>query len=401
MHTKREIAEVSYNARSKRRLLNSYTRRLATILGVGLAFFAGPLHAEFLFITDADDAVPLGNSVSAYRIAENGTLKSIGSFPTGKWPGSVVVDRVGKFLFTANMGDDTVSVYRIGFNGVLTRLPDSNAGMMPAALAVDPFGRFLYVTNLDGSGIPGYGGTVGHVSVCRIGSNGTLTPVPGSPFPAGFSPLAVKADPLGRFVYVGNAGSQEEFTETVSGYRVGGNGTLTPLTGSPFPDGESPWAMAVDPFGRFLYTAGEYDLGLLTNRIAANGALTNLANSSFRTGAGFQPWNAVVADPLGRFIYQSTSGYNPASGTLSVFRVGPKGLNPGSHYVAGFFVDSMVVNLSGEYLYGAVSAIKGTLGPIRGTGVAAYRINGNGALKPITGSPFLVGLTADSIAISP
>ena len=157
MHTKREIAEVSYKARSKRRLLKSYTRRLATILGIGLAFFAGPLHAEFLFITDADDAVPLGNSVSAYRIAENGTLKSIGSFPTGKWPGSVVVDRVGKFLFTANMGDDTISVYRIGLNGVLTRLPDTNAGMMPYALAVDPFGRFLYVTNLDG-GIPGISG---------------------------------------------------------------------------------------------------------------------------------------------------------------------------------------------------------------------------------------------------
>ena len=109
-----------------------------------------------------------------------------------------------------------------------------------------------------------------------------------------------------------------------------------------------------------------------------------------------------MADPLGRFVYQSTCGIpTPRDATLSVFRVGPKGLNPGSHYVAGFFVDSMVVNLSGEYLYGAVSAIKGTFGPIRGTGVAAYRINGNGALRPITGSPFLVGLTADSIAISP
>jgi 6-phosphogluconolactonase len=105
---------------------------------------------------------------------------------------------------------------------------------------------------------------------------------------------------LGRFVYVGNAGSQEENTETVSGYRVGGNGALIPLPNSPFRDGESLQSLAVNPFGRFLYTAGEYDLALLAYRIAGNGNLTNLPGSSFRAGNGFEPWNAVAADPFGQ-----------------------------------------------------------------------------------------------------
>jgi hypothetical protein len=160
--------------------------------------------------------------------------------------------------------------------------------------------------------------------------------------------------------------------------------------------------MAVDPFGRFLYAAGTYDQALLTNRIGGNGIPTRLASSSFVSEDGFQPWNAVVTDPFGRFVYQSSgAGTNPANATLSVFQVGPNGLKPGSPYPAGFYADSMVVSFFGQFLYAAVTEVKGTTGPVRGTGVAAYRIGGNGALRPLTDSPFLVGLTADAMAISP
>src|ERR1700738_1273292 len=197
--------------------------KLWSVLAIGLALVAGPLRAEVLYMANTD-----GNSISAYHIEGNGTLMRVAGspFPSGKWPVSVAVDFLGRFLYTANMYDDTVSAYRIGWNGVLTRLADTSAGSMPKSVAVDPFRRLVYVTNLDGTGIPGYGGTVGHVSAYRIGVNGALTPVSGSALPAGFSPLSVQADPVGGFVYVDNAGSQEEFSETVSAYRVSGNGTL-------------------------------------------------------------------------------------------------------------------------------------------------------------------------------
>ncbi len=365
----------------------------------GMALLSVPLRAEILYAANADD-----NSISAYRILGNGTLKPIvGSpFPAGKWPVSVAVDFLGRFLYTANMGDDTISAYRIRPNGSLTRLGDSSTGSMPESLAIDPFGRFLYVTNLDGVGIPEHGGTVGHVSVYHIGINGTLRPVPGSPFPAGFSPLTVKTDPLGRFVYVGNAGSQEEITETVSGYRVGGIGTLIPLPGSPFRDGESPQSLAVDPWGRFLYTAGEYDLGLLTYQIARNGNLTNLPGSSFHAGTGYEPWNAVAADPFGRFVYTSSGPENnPINAIFSVYRVGANGLTFTSSYPAGFVAESMVVDFFGQFFYAAVNIVKGEYRPVDGTGIAAYRITGNGTLIPVAGSPFEVGFSPDSMAICP
>jgi 6-phosphogluconolactonase (cycloisomerase 2 family) len=125
------------------------------------------------------------NSISAYHIEGNGTLKPVVGmpFPSGKWPVSMAVDLPGRFLFTANMYDDTVSAYRIDSNGALTHLAESNVGSMPESLAVDPFGRFLYLTNLDGTNLGPSGGSVGHVSAYRIGEDGILKPVSGSPFP--------------------------------------------------------------------------------------------------------------------------------------------------------------------------------------------------------------------------
>ncbi len=369
-----------------------------SVVLIGVTLLALPLRAEFLYLANTD-----GNSISAYHIVGNGSLKRVAGspFPSGKWPVSVAVDLPGRFLYTANMYDDTISAYRIRPNGSLTRLGDTDAGSMPKALAVDPFGRYLYVTNLDGTGIPGYGGTVGHVSAYRIDVNGTLIRVHDSPFSAGFSPLSVKADPLGRFVYAANAGSQEEFTETVSGYRVGGDGTLTPLPGSPFRDGDSPQSLAIDPFARYLYTAGEYDLALQTYRITGTGILSKLPGS-FYNYAGYQPWNAVVADPFGRFVYTSSGLLlNPADAIFSVYRVEASGLMFTSSYPAGFVADSMVVNFTGQFFYAAVNIVKGTSRPVEGTGVAAYRINGNGSLTPVAGSPFQTGFSPDSMAISP
>ena len=102
------------------------------MLGIGLAFLAVTGRAEYLYIADTEKSI-----ISAYRIADSGALTLIGTpSVAGRWPGSVVVDYVHRFLFTANMGDDTISVYRIGFNGVLKRLPDSSAGAMPPANAM-------------------------------------------------------------------------------------------------------------------------------------------------------------------------------------------------------------------------------------------------------------------------
>jgi hypothetical protein len=51
-------------------------------------------------------------------------------------------------------------------------------------VAVDPTGKFAYLANL-----------LSDVSAYSIGSNGALTPVPGSPFAAGAFPFSVAITP--------------------------------------------------------------------------------------------------------------------------------------------------------------------------------------------------------------
>jgi 6-phosphogluconolactonase len=89
-----------------------------------------------------------------------------------------------------------------------------------------------------------------NVSAFRIAESGALTPVAGSPFPAGRDPRSLAVDLFGLFVYVANAASNN-----VSAYSIGPNGALAPVAGSPFPAGSDPRSLAVDLLGRFVYVA--------------------------------------------------------------------------------------------------------------------------------------------------
>ena len=119
----------------------------------------------------------------------------------------------------ASAGGDSVSVYSIGPDGNLTAIAGSpfTAGSKPDSVAVDPKGRFVYAVN---------GGGSNNVSAFSIAPGGGLTPVPGSPFPAENLPSSVVVDPTARFVYVVN-----ESGGNISGYAIGSDGTLTPITG--------------------------------------------------------------------------------------------------------------------------------------------------------------------------
>jgi 6-phosphogluconolactonase (cycloisomerase 2 family) len=160
--------------------IKSYTRRFVGIVGISFALLGGSLRAEFAYGL-------VGDGVSAYRIAENGSLTLVAgsSLPTGN----------------------------------------------PISVAVDPLGLFVYVANFYGSN---------SVSAFRIGEGGFLTPVPGSPFPAGNEPTSVAVDLLGRFVYVANDGGFPSFNGSVSAYRIAENGSLTAVPGSRFPRGAHP-----------------------------------------------------------------------------------------------------------------------------------------------------------------
>jgi 6-phosphogluconolactonase len=79
------------------------------------------------------------------------------------------------------------------------------------------------------------------VSGYSIDANGGLTPVAGSPFPAGVSPAAITVDPSGVFVYV-----TDYDLNNISAFSISSTGSLNPVPGSPFgPTGFEPSSIVV------------------------------------------------------------------------------------------------------------------------------------------------------------
>jgi hypothetical protein len=71
-------------------------------------------------------------------------------------------------------------------------------------------------------------------------SYGALTPVSGSPFPAGLGPVSVAMGPRATFAYVANRGSND-----VTAYSIASNGALTPVPDSPFRARVKPASVAI------------------------------------------------------------------------------------------------------------------------------------------------------------
>src|SRR5215470_4651771 len=136
---------------------------------------------NFLYMADFD-----ADGVRVFPIASDGSLGAevAGSpFLSGTGAKDMVLDLTGKFAYVINDGDTNVTAFRVDTGtGGLTFVGNTNTGVSPFGLTVDSSGKFLYVTNQSD----------GNVSAYSINSGtGALSPVAGSPFAAGDSPVSV------------------------------------------------------------------------------------------------------------------------------------------------------------------------------------------------------------------
>jgi len=128
----------------------------------------GPFGSEFrptnphqLFVSNAHNAAGDG-TVSAFRVARDGTLSSIGNSPFADQqtaPCWVEISHDGAFLFTVNTGSGNISRYAIAPDGTLTLLGSTQVSSQAGVGAVDARlstnGRTLYVdeSRLDSLGV--------------------------------------------------------------------------------------------------------------------------------------------------------------------------------------------------------------------------------------------------------
>ena len=192
---------------------------------------------------------------------------------------------------------------------------NANDVIVPTGINVLASGSYVYVSAYDTS-TPS---PVGYVFGFSVGSGGVLTALSGSPYPAGVQPSAIASDPSSTYVYVTDYVSGDVLAYTVAA------GNLTLMAGSPFPAGNHPAAIVVDPSFSYAYVANSGD-GTVEAYSISNGKLGSLGNSGSRTtyATGLQPIAIGIDPSTNRYLFTvnfldntiSNFQMNTSTGTL-------------------------------------------------------------------------------------
>ena len=276
-----------------------------------------------------------------------------GGPPTNGVPTSVVLDPAGAFTYvlvtqssTVNQSSTGVQSFTVASDGKLgsgttTGLnPVGSVPAVPVAMVIDSGGKFLFVADAATGSVPGA------VSVLAIGSSGSLTEVPGSPFslpaqtggatpsasalavtptvyPPAFAICSANVPPATENLYVTDSVNYELLNYSVSS---SGALTLVPTSSTPgIPTGTVPSGVTVDPCNRFVYVSNGQPNNTVSAFTVCNAVLLpTCPNADFSlrqvTGSPFAAGNSpgpLMMDAYANFLYVVDTGQN----AISAYRV--------------------------------------------------------------------------------
>jgi 6-phosphogluconolactonase (cycloisomerase 2 family) len=255
---------------------------------------------RFLLAVDAGS-----NQISVLRIRHDGSLELVRDGVTssgGILPDSVTIH--GDLVYVANSGnggsnytgfvlDDRGRLRPLA--GSTVPLPDNSA---PADVLFNGTGRKLVGTRVGTSEIDSF----------TVGRDGLLTAAPDSPIPAqGLGPFGSEFRPTNpRQLFVSNAHNVGPGTGTVSAFTDSRDGTLTPISGSPFADEQTaPCWVEITHDGQFLFTVNTASGSISSYSIARDGTLSLLGSTPV-SGSGVGAVDARLS-PDGRTLYVDES----------------------------------------------------------------------------------------------
>jgi 6-phosphogluconolactonase len=247
------------------------------------------------------------NDISVLRVRPDGSLRLVDVEPShGSVPISIAVS--GSLVYVANTGagGSNYTGFRLDAGGRLSAIPGSTYALpddaLPGQVLFSPDGRHLAGTRVGPSTGPSF------IDSFSVGSDGRLTPAPGSPFAAQkIGPFGSQFRPTNPDqLFVSNA-HDGAGNGTVSVYDVAANGSLTPVAGSPFADLQTaPCWVAISHDGQELYAVNTASSSISAFGIATNGTLS-LAGSTPLSGTGLKAFDAAI-DPSDSFLYVVDSG---------------------------------------------------------------------------------------------
>jgi len=272
-----------------------------------------PSTAALLTMTNA----ATGNAVIAFARNPDGTLKQIEMVPTGglgvghglENQGALALSDDGRYLFVINPGSNDVSALQFTDQGIKQTGRASSGGHLP--VSVTARGSVVYLLNRGGEAGDSNGDTI---SGLRLGADGSLTPIPGSTnrlSAANTNPAQIELSPGGNVIVVTEHGGGMIDTYTVDADGVAADHRVQPSAGS------GPFGFAFRNASQlFVSEAGSGTASSYT--IDAQGTLQTISAAA-QTQQTTACWLVITRDK--RYAYVA----NTASGSISAFTIGTDG----------------------------------------------------------------------------
>jgi hypothetical protein len=371
--------------------MKSFTLVLSLLaLGSALSVSA---QSNFLYVNNDASS---NNTVSAYSVNHAGVPTELpgspfatgGSGTTGPAVGigTPQITTAKHFLFAANAFDSNISAFEIEHDGTLETVAGSpfaagtvedcagsSTSCQGISLAATRHGKFLYAGHPGASTIfPGSSEIYGY----HVGNDGALIPVPGSPFNSGGpDPSYLKVTPDGHtlLALLGTFTSSGGTTNHIAVFRIGKDGGLTQVVGSPFAIANDAAALDISCSDE-VYVAEVDQIEIF--KLASNGQLTAAPSSPI-----FPKTKGAVADILLSRFQKHLFETNFFVDEISTFDVKRHTVGlaeePSSPTMVGGtgFAETLALNARGNLLYATVTA-SGEF--------AVLKIGPDAALTPLT-----------------
>jgi 6-phosphogluconolactonase len=344
------------------------------------------------------------NTIGAFDRHADGTLTPVVGSPfaaggagTGTIvgsQGSLQTTSDGRYLLAADAGSNEVSVLRIFADGTLSPVqssPVSSGGIEPVSIAIH--GELVYVAN-EGNGVSGT-----NYTGFRLNSRGRLTPLAGStvPLPATASPGDILFNPTGKTLVGIEVGTTDPSTFLIDSFIVGGDGLLTPATGSPFAaEAPGPYGSAFSPTSPgHLYVSnahgGTANGSVSAFSVDANGALSSIGASPYADGQTAPCWVEISHD--GRYLFAVNTGSTSIS-SYQILTDGSLQYLTSTPFQSGLGIRPFDARLdrSGKYLY-VVDAALDAVSIFAVTGGNLSELSNSPAALPAGATPFGIVVT--------
>jgi len=231
------------------------------------------VHDHTVYVLNADS-----NSIAGFRLdGSNGLLPINGSVqPLGagtSTPSQIQFDASGRVLIVDERGSSTIDTFVVSDRGVAgpAHTTPSNAGG-PFGFDVDRHGDILF------SAVALGGGAMSGATSYDVNRQGTLTPN-GAPVSSGQAAACWLAA-AGSFAYTTNAGSG-----SIGGFTVAHDGSLSLTSTTTLGAGSHPLDEAVSRDQHFLYVLVDGLHQMNGYRVGADGSLTPVASVAVPSGA--------------------------------------------------------------------------------------------------------------------